>query len=238
MYTNLEEFFISKLEYAKWIKEFQKIKTPLLNWPEEQEVRKIQPANLTINRNPIHDKTERLEKEWTPSDHILSVHHLSRRIVSQKYLELHRIKYPDQPIPLIYRPSNGQKKKYLTGIWDLGYAMTVHTSQRMTLEAPQQVWVIDEHLVWDTLIYFAIEGPPLLSEIEEARNKKAIEQYLKLFISGKLVGYMNQDKKKDHEFNLSEWDVAIDLDQWTVNRINNDLGHIEGNVRLTCLECN
>ncbi|RHZ71197.1 hypothetical protein Glove_261g44 [Diversispora epigaea] len=46
MCTNPEEFFISKLEYAKWIKEFQKIKTPLkqLNQPEEQEVREIQPG--------------------------------------------------------------------------------------------------------------------------------------------------------------------------------------------------
>ena len=30
--------------------------------------------------------------------------------------------------------------------WDLGYAMTVHTSQGMTLEASQRVWVIDEYL--------------------------------------------------------------------------------------------
>ena len=35
-----------------------------------------------------------------------------------------------------------------------------------------------------------------------------------------------------------DWDLAGDPDQWTVDRINNDLGHIEENVRLTCLECN
>ena len=69
--------------------------------------------------------------------------------------------------------------------------MTVHTSQGMTLEAPQRVWVIDEHLAWDNLIYLAvgrveylsqlirIEGPPLPPEIEEVKNKKAIERSLR-----------------------------------------------------------
>ncbi|RHZ75705.1 hypothetical protein Glove_212g85 [Diversispora epigaea] len=144
--------------------------------------------------------------------------------------------------------------------WDLGYAMTVHTSQGMTLEASQQVWVIDENLAWDNLIYFAvgrveylnqliqIEDPPLPLEIVEARNKKVIEQSLRTFISEKLEGYMNQDKEKDRKFNLSinyvlklkdsQEDKSGDPDQWIVDRINNDLGHIEGNVRLTCLECN
>ena len=107
-----------------------------------------------------------------------------------------------------------------------------------------------------------IEGPPLPPEIEEAKNKKAIERSLRPFISGKLVGYMDQDKKKGREFNLSvdyilvlkdlqknkcelclnkmlwEWDKAGNPDQWTIDRIDNELGHIKGNVRLTCLECN
>ncbi|CAG8848410.1 33044_t:CDS:1, partial [Racocetra persica] len=107
-----------------------------------------------------------------------------------------------------------------------------------------------------------IEGPPLPPEIEETKNKKAIERSLRPFISGKLVGYMNQDKKKGCEFNLSvdyifvlkdlqknkyelclnemlwKWDEAENPDQWTVDRINNKLDHIEGNICLVCLECN
>ena len=30
--------------------------------------------------------------------------------------------------------------------WELRYAMTIHTSQGMTLKALQRVWVIDENL--------------------------------------------------------------------------------------------
>ncbi|CAG8529332.1 122_t:CDS:10, partial [Cetraspora pellucida] len=210
---------------------------------------------------PTIEKWKHFKKKWTPSDRILSAHCLSRRIASQKCLELHHIKYPDLPVPLIYRPRDGCKQNCLVPIpgssekqelvknnINLGYAMTVHTSQGMTLEAPQRVWVIDEHLAWNNLIYLAvgcveylnqlvrIEGPPLPPEIEEAKNKKAIERSLRPFISEKLVGYMDQDKKKDCEFNLSDWNDARDLDQWTADRIDNKLGHIEGNVRLICLE--
>ena len=61
--------------------------------------------------------------------------------------------------------------------WELRYAMTIHTSQGMTLKAPQRVWVIDENLAWDNLIYLAVgrveylsqlirvEAPPLPPEI-------------------------------------------------------------------------
>ena len=73
---------------------------------------------------------------------------------------------------------------------------------------------------------------------------------------------MGQDKEKGREFNLTvdyilmlkhiqgdkcalcliemkfEWDRSGDISQWTVDRIHNSLGHIKGNIRLTCLLCN
>ena len=162
--------------------------------------------------------------------------------------------------------------------WELGYAMTIHTSQGMTLKAPQRVWVIDENLAWDNLIYLAVgrveylsqlirvEAPPLppeiAQEIGEAKKKRRLEHKLRLSIQEKLIGYMYQDKKKDREFDLSvdyiltlnniqegkyalcliemkwEWDKPGDILQWTVDWIQNSLGHIKGNVHLTCLECN
>ena len=131
---------------------------------------------------PNTEKWEYLEAEWKPLDHILSAHLLFRRITSQRCLKLHREKYSNVPIQLIYRPRNGHKQNYLVPIpgssekrelvkndiihlplntlpdkflkdmladkkvidWELGYAMTIHTSQGMTLKASQRVWVIDK----------------------------------------------------------------------------------------------
>ncbi len=175
---------------------------------------------------PVSEKWEYLEAEWKPSDRILSAHLLSRRIASQKCLELHRAKYLNVPIPLIYRPRDGRKQNCLVLIpgssekkelvkndiiylslytlpneflkdmladkkvidWELGYAMTIHTSQGMTLKAPQRVWVIDKNLAWDNLIYLAVgrveylsqliqvKAPPLppeiAQEIEETKKKR------------------------------------------------------------------
>ncbi|CAG8535087.1 8640_t:CDS:1, partial [Racocetra persica] len=48
-----------------------------------------------------------------------------------------------------------------------------------------------------------IEGSSLPSKIEDTKNKKAIKHLLRLFISKKLVEYIDQDKKKSCKFNLS-----------------------------------
>ncbi len=206
---------------------------------------------------PVSEKWEYLEAEWKPSDRILSAHLLSRRIASQKCLELHRAKYLNVPIPLIYRPRDGRKQNCLVLIpgssekrelvkndiiylsldalpdeflkdmladkkvidWELGYAMTIHTSQGMTLKAPQRVWVIDENLAWDNLIYLAVgrveylsqlirvEAPPLppeiAQEIEEAKKKRRLEHELRPSIQEKLIRYMGQDKEKGCEFDLT-----------------------------------
>ncbi|CAG8742992.1 28491_t:CDS:10, partial [Racocetra persica] len=105
-------------------------------------------------------------------------HILFQRIASQKCLKIYQVKYPEIPIPLIYRqkdrykqnclvqiPSSSEKKelvkndivylplntlsdKFLKDVlvdkkvidWELEYAMTIHTSQGMTLKSPQHVW--------------------------------------------------------------------------------------------------
>ncbi|PKK64642.1 hypothetical protein RhiirC2_787220 [Rhizophagus irregularis] len=66
----------------------------------------------------------------------------------------------------------------------------------MTLKAPQSVWVIDENLAWDNLIYLAVE-------IEEAKKNRWLEHELRPSIQEKLIGYMSQDKEKGREFNLT-----------------------------------
>ncbi|CAG8715499.1 1196_t:CDS:10, partial [Racocetra persica] len=170
-------------------------------------------------------KEMRCKNNQSSSDQILLAHRLSQRLASQICLKLHCTKYSEILILLIYRPKDGRKQnclvpissssekrklvkndiihlplntlsdKFLQGMlgkekaidWELGYAMTIHTIGHI------------EYL--GQLI--RIEGPPLPPEIKDTKNKKAIERSLRLFISGKLVEYMNQDKKKDREFNLS-----------------------------------
>ncbi|CAG8516723.1 3419_t:CDS:2 [Dentiscutata heterogama] len=79
--------------------------------------------------------------------------------------------------------------------WELGYAMTIYTSQGMTLKSPQRVWIIDENLAWDNLIYLAVgrveylnqlirvKAPPLppeiAQEIEETKKKRQLKHKLR-----------------------------------------------------------
>ncbi|CAG8798295.1 27115_t:CDS:2, partial [Racocetra persica] len=114
-------------------------------------------------------------KRMVPSDQILSAYRLSQRLASQICLKLHCTKYPKISISLIYRPKDGRKQNCMLEKekaidWELGYVMTIYTSQGMILKA--------------------------LQHIEDAKNKKAIKCSLRLFISKKLIGYMDQDKKK------------------------------------------
>ncbi|GBB86244.1 hypothetical protein RclHR1_12680010 [Rhizophagus clarus] len=129
---------------------------------------------------------------------------------------------------IIHLPLNTLPNKFLKDMladkkvidWELGYdAMTIHTSQGMTLKAPQSVWVIDENLAWDNLIYLVVgrveylsqliqaKAPPLppeiAQEIEEAKKKRRLEYELKPSIQKKLIRYMDQDKEKGHDFDLT-----------------------------------
>ncbi|CAG8628717.1 23401_t:CDS:10 [Gigaspora margarita] len=225
----------------------------------------------------VAKKCEYLESEWKLSDRILSAHILSRRIAFQKCLELHRKKYPNVLIPLIYRPRDGRKQncfvqipgssekkelvkndiihlplntlpdKFLQGMlekekaidWELGYAMTIHTSQGMTFKAPQRVWVINEHLAWDNLIYFAVGRVEYLGQLIRIEDKKKGREF-NLSVDYILVLKDLQKNKCELCFNemLWEWDKAGNPNQWTVDRIDNKLDHIEENICLVCLECN
>ncbi|CAB5128017.1 unnamed protein product [Rhizophagus irregularis] len=131
--------------------------------------------------------------------------------------------------------------------WEFGYAMTIHTSQGMTLKSLQRVWVIDKNLAWDNLIYLTVE-------IEEAKKKRRLKHELRPSIQEKFIRYMGQNKKKGCKFDLTvdyiltlkriqedrcalclieikfEWDQPGDISQWTVDQIHNNWGYIKGNV--------
>ena len=39
--------------------------------------------------------------------------------------------------------------------WALGYAMTVHSTQGLTIEDPLRVWIVDDYMQWSNLSYLA-----------------------------------------------------------------------------------
>ena len=85
-------------------------------------------------------------------------------------------------------------------------------------------------------------------------GNKSRKIYDKDFILSKLNGYKQQDRNKDREFNLNSIDFyklvnddnnschfcGDDLveETFTIDRVNNNLGHVKGNCRLACLRCN
>ena len=61
-------------------------------------------------------------------------------------------------------------REVLAGKWDqdwaLGYALTVHSSQGLTVADPQKVWIIDDFLKWSNLAYLAVSRVEYLSQLE------------------------------------------------------------------------
>ena len=61
-------------------------------------------------------------------------------------------------------------REVLGGIWGsdwaLGYAITVHSSQGLTIADSQKVWVIDDYLQWSNLAYLAVSRVEHLSQLE------------------------------------------------------------------------
>ena len=43
--------------------------------------------------------------------------------------------------------------------WALGYAITVHSSQGLTVAEPRKVWIIDDYLQWsESLVFGCLTG--------------------------------------------------------------------------------
>ena len=156
--------------------------------------------------------------------------------------------------------------------WALGYALTVHSSQGLTVADPQTVWIIDDYLQWSNLAYLAVSRVEYLSQLqrvvcppEEGSEIGPLtvsdEPSLRKTIIKKLVGYKRQDQAKGLRFNLKVNHILAlkeaqsnrcaacniellwayqpkDTQQFSIDRLDNSVGPIHDNDRLTCLECN
>ena len=174
--------------------------------------------------------------------------------------EHHKKAYPDEPVPLLYRPRDSRRQNVLVTIpgpdavkeelvlndtvevsvetarevlegkwgpdWALGYALTVHSSQGLTIEDPQKVWIVDDYLQWSNLSYLAVsrvrylhqlarccpppdaDGPPPPAYDEATARKN---------VGLKLAAYRRVDAARRHKCNLRMKDI-LELKEQQGNR--------------------
>ena len=121
-------------------------------------------------------------------------------------------------------------REVLGGIWGsdgaLGYAITVYSSQSLTIADPQKVWIIDDYLQWSNLAYLAVSRVEHLSQLQrvvcppEEGSEGAgthTEQQLRKVIQRKLVAYKRHDAAKWLRFNLRVYHI-LELKEAQSNR--------------------
>ena len=105
--------------------------------------------------------------------------------------------------------------KVLGGMWGsdlaLGYAITVHSSQGLTIADPQKVWIINDCLQRSNLAYLAVSKVEHLSQLQRVvcpleegfeGAGTLTEQQLRKVIQKKLAAFKRQDAAKELRFNL------------------------------------
>ena len=149
--------------------------------------------------------------------------------------------------------------------WALGYAMTVHSSQGLTIEDPQKVWIVDDYLQWSNIAYLAVSRVQYLHQLERCfpppKDGEPLPAYdetqARKNIGRKLQAYKRVDVGKGLKSNLRMKDLVAlkeaqanrcaacniqllwcyepkETRQFSVDRLDNALGHSRDNVRLTC----
>ncbi|MEW8689173.1 MAG: hypothetical protein AB2556_25405 [Candidatus Thiodiazotropha sp.] len=95
--------------------------------------------------------------------------------------------------------------------WALGYTITVHSRQGLTIADPQKVWIIDDYLQWSNLACLALSRVEYLSQLERVvcpleEGPEGVQtltkQQLHKAIAKKLVAYKRQDQSKGLRFIL------------------------------------
>ena len=181
-------------------------------------------------------------QKWHPRDLIFVSRKIPRDRAQVLLFQHHKVAYPNEPVPLLYRPKDTRRQNVMVTIpgpqpmserqqklvlndvvpvsvqtaqevlngrwgedWALGYAMTVHSTQGLTIEDPQRVWIVDDYMRWSNLVYLAVsrvrylnqlarccpppdaDGPPPLAFDEAVARKN---------IGRKLATYKHQDQAR------------------------------------------
>ena len=157
----------------------------------------------------------------------------------------HKECFQGSEVPLLYHPKDSRKQNIMVTIpgtnqkeqlvlndiqgvtieaaeaaiqtddWRIGYALTVHSSQGLTIKDPQKVWIIDDYLQWSNLTYLTVSRVKYMhqlervvcpleegSEVKQLTEQQFAQQTRKV-IQKKLVAYERQDQaKKLQGFNL------------------------------------
>jgi len=184
---------------------------------------------------------DRFVEAWKPGDLILTLRQKVRDRVQQLLFKRHEDRFQDKKVPILYHPKDSRKQNIQVTIpgtdrreelvlndvvnvsikvaeaairtedWRLGYALTVHSSQGLTIKDPQKVWIIDDYLQWSNLAYLAVSRVEDMRQLERvvcppeegSEVRPVTEQQLRKAITKKLVAYKRQDQAKGLQgFNL------------------------------------
>ncbi|CAI2170168.1 18790_t:CDS:10 [Funneliformis geosporum] len=173
-FTNLDINKVSEpireIQPGQWCDKGEKIHDPdpnVVYWPKNrhwESIKNITESTAPSIRDPItrwnsvgEQTSERMEEKifpqvviWDESDLFCETLPVTEK---WEYLEAE------------WKPSDHMLADKKVIDWELEYAITIHTSQGMTLKASQCVWVIDENLAWDNLIYLAVGRVEYLSQL-------------------------------------------------------------------------
>ncbi|MCU7846333.1 MAG: AAA family ATPase, partial [Candidatus Thiodiazotropha sp. (ex Monitilora ramsayi)] len=135
---------------------------------------------------------DRFVDAWKPGDLILTSRQKVRDQAQRLLFQKHKERFQGTLVPLLYHPKDSRQQNIQVTIpgtkrreelvlndivdvsieaaeaddWQLGYALTIHSSQGLTIHDPQKVWIIDDFLQWSNLAYLAVSRVEYMHQLE------------------------------------------------------------------------